>query len=141
MAQVVGRELGLPAGADAGLRAGHDPGVVDEDVDGAVRGEEPLGEGADAVQVAEVELVHLDTVETGDRLLGDRPAPRRDDDPGTGLGERAGRLQAEPRVAAGDDRQLPREVDAVEHVVRAAPEVESRTDLVLCSGHTADATN
>ena len=49
--------------------AGHDRRVVDEHVERAAGGEEALGEGADAVQVAEVERVDLDRRRA-------RPAPR-----------------------------------------------------------------
>lgn len=61
--EVVGRELRLPTRPDPRLRAGHDPGVVDDEVDRAARVEEPLGEGAHALQVAEIEFVQFDTVE------------------------------------------------------------------------------
>src|SRR5690349_6983613 len=58
VAEVVGGELGLPAGAEKGaLGQGHDPRVPDEDVDCASGGEEPLGEGPHTVLVAEVEGV------------------------------------------------------------------------------------
>ena len=60
MAEVVGRELGLPARPDARLGTGHDAGVADEEVDAAAGRQEPVGEPRDAVKVAEVELVHVD---------------------------------------------------------------------------------
>ena len=54
---------------------------------------------------------------------------------GAGAGERARRLQAEARVAAGDDRELPGEVDAAQDLVRGAVVPEARADLVLRCRH------
>ena len=68
-------------GPDPGLGQRHDPGVVDQQVDRAARGEEALGEGVDALLVAEVELVDLDAARCPrapalpSRAGG--PAPRR----------------------------------------------------------------
>lgn len=140
--EVVGGELGLPAGADAGLRAGHDPGAVDDEVDGPSRGEEPVGEGAHALQVAEVEVVRLDAVETGEVLAGGVRTARRHDDPGPGPGQRPGGLQAEAGVPAGDDGQLPGQVDAPQDLVGGARGPEARADLVLCGvAHVQHATD
>lgn len=50
---------------------------------------------------------------------------------GAGRGERAGGLQAEAGVAAGDDRQFPGEVDAPQDVVGGAGGAEPGTDPVL----------
>src|SRR6185312_12972896 len=102
--------------------------------DGAAGGEETLGEGPDAVQIAEVQFVDLDPVEAGERLLGGGAATGGHDHPGTGSGERPGGLQTQPRVAAGDDRELSGEVDTVQDLLGGAAEAESRTDLVLCAG-------
>lgn len=121
MAEVVGRELGLPAGADPGLRTGHDRGVVDDEVDGASRGGEALREPADAVEVGEVEVVHLDPVDTGECLLGGLAPSGGHDDLGTGAGQRARRLQAEARVTAGDKGELSGEVDPAQDVRRGVP--------------------
>ena len=56
MPQVVGGQLGFPARADAGLRAGHHRGVVDQQVDRASGVHQTLRRGAHARQVAEVTL-------------------------------------------------------------------------------------
>jgi hypothetical protein len=92
----LGRELALPARADAEQRRGHDAGVVDEEVDGPV---EALGEGADGVLVVELELVDVDVLdgcELGARVVG---AARRDDDARARVDQRARGLYA-PRPSS-----------------------------------------
>lgn len=84
MAEVVGGELGLPARPDAGLGAGHDAGVGDEQVDPPPGGEEAVGERTDAVEVTQVQLVDLDVVQAFEGLLGGLAAAGRDDDVGAG---------------------------------------------------------
>ena len=135
MAEVVGRELRLPARPDARLRAGHDRRVVDQDVDAAPGVEEALGEGVDAVEVAEVELVDLDALDAGEHLARVLGPAGRDDDVRAGAGERARGLQAEARVAAGDDREPAGEVDAGEDLGGGAAVAEARVDRMLGSRH------
>jgi hypothetical protein len=106
-----------------------------EDVDRAARVQEPLGEAADAVEVPEVQLIHLDAVDPGEDLLGVRPAAGRHDDVRAGAGERPRGLQPEAGVAAGDDREPPVEVDAVQDLGRRAAGAEARVDVVLWGGH------
>lgn len=141
VAEVVGRELSLPAGADPRLGAGHDARAVDDDVDGASGGEEPLGEGPHALQVTEVQLVRLDAVDALQGLAGGLRAPRRDHHVGARAGQCPGRLQTDARIAAGDDRELAGEVDPLQDLVGGALGAETRTDLVLCSAHVLNATN
>src|SRR5262249_37584114 len=105
--EVVRGELRLPARADARLRASHDPGVVDDDRDAAAAGEEAITERMDGRQVPEVELIDLDAVDAVQRLRRSVTAAGRNDDVRAGSGERSGRLEADARVAAGDDRQPP----------------------------------
>ena len=66
VSEVVGGELRLPSRADAGLRARHDRGVVDHDVDRVTCVEQRPGERGDAVEVGEVERPDGDRV--GQRL-------------------------------------------------------------------------
>jgi hypothetical protein len=120
VAEVIGRELCLPARSDAGLRAGHDPGVVDQQVDGAARGDEPSGQATDTVEVGEVQLVDLHVAEADDRLLGGRAAPGGNHDVGARAGQRTRRLQPDARVAAGDHRELSGRVDPPQDLLRGA---------------------
>lgn len=120
MAEVVGRELRLPARSDSGLRAGHDPGIVDQQVDGAAGSDEASGEAADTVEVGEVQFVDLHVVDADDRLLGGRATPGGNHDMRTGAGERPRRLQPDARVTAGDHRELSGQVDPPQHLLRGA---------------------
>jgi len=70
VAEVVNSKLRLPAGPDAGFRAGHDRCIVDEDVHPAPGIEEPPGESVDAVEVSEIKIVDLYAVEPVKGLLG-----------------------------------------------------------------------
>jgi hypothetical protein len=106
MAEVVGCELGLPAGPDPGLRTRHDPGVVDHQVDRPAGCDEASGERVDTRQIAEVQLVDLDAIDAGQSVDGDCRPSCRDDDVGADPHERSGGLDADARVAAGDDGQL-----------------------------------
>src|SRR3954447_25211784 len=109
---MVRRELQLPARPDALLGARHHPGVVDQDVDGATRIEEALRKGADAVLVGKVELVDLNVVDALESLLGHLATTRGNDDVGACANKRLDRLETQPRIAAGHDRELAAQVDA-----------------------------
>ena len=98
---------------------------------GPARRDEPVGEPGDAVEVAEVELVHLDAVDAGQRLLGDRRAAGGHDDVGAGAGEGAGRLDADARVAAGDDGE-PVPSDRCRTTTSAAVEVAPKPEPMGC---------
>jgi len=86
---------------------------------------------ADTLDVGEVELVHLHAVDAIDGLLSRRAPPRGDDHVGAGAGERAGRLQTEARVAARDERDLAREVDAADHLARRRARAMAGSDRSL----------
>ena len=60
MAEVVGAELELEAVGGGALRAGHDPGVADQDVDGPAVGKVARREGPHAGQRREVQLPQLE---------------------------------------------------------------------------------
>jgi hypothetical protein len=137
--EVVGGELGLPARPHPDLRGRHDPGVVDHHVDRAAGVQEVAGEGGDAVEVTEVEGGELDTLDPVERLLRRVRATGGDDDVGAGGGQGAGRLEAESRVAARDDREAAGEVDAVQHLAGGGRRAESGSDRGLCRGHVLDA--
>ncbi len=126
VAEVVDGELGLPAGADPPLGAGHDAGVGDQQVQVAPGGEKTLREAPHAVEVGQVQLGDLDPGDAGgvgaggipeladldageagqglDRRLG---TPGRDDHARARLHQRPDGLQSEARVAARDEGQPP----------------------------------
>jgi hypothetical protein len=60
VAEVVDAELGLEAVGGAPLRHRHHAGVVDQQVDRRVRGEDGIGGTLDRSQVAEIQLDDLD---------------------------------------------------------------------------------
>ena len=141
VAEVVGRELRFPARSDTCLGAGHDARVVDEDVDAAVRGQEAFGEGPYGVEIGEVERVDLDSLDAADRLPRGLRPPCGHHDTGARRRQRTRRLQAEARVAAGDDGELPGQIDAAQDFRGGAVGSEGGADAVLRSGHAGDATN
>jgi hypothetical protein len=111
VAEVVGAELQLEAirgGVPAGRR--HHPGIVHQQVEAAMLGRHPLGEGRDRGEAGEIEfgeadigLRHLrpDARDRGGAAV--RVAAGKDD---LGLGPRQGESGFEPQSAgAGDDRR------------------------------------
>ena len=93
---MIGGELRLPPGADPGLGARHDPGVGDQQIDVPTRRQEPFGERGDTVEVGQIELVDLDTVDTLQSVGSRGGAPGRDHDTGAGADQGTGRLQPNP---------------------------------------------
>src|SRR4051794_19498401 len=132
---MVCRELELPARADARLRCGHDPRVVDEQVDGAVAGEEALGEDADAVEVGEVERLDLHARQAGERGLGAVGSPGRHHHLGPRRGQRTHGLDADAGIAAGDDCVPIFERDALQDLGGGAVAREAGVYPVLWCGH------
>ncbi len=118
--QMIGRELGLPAGSEQRpLGQRHDSGVVDDDVDGAARGQEPFGERPDAFLVTQVERVDLDDAavpDAGQCLTRGVWTAGRYDYAGTGPGERARGLQPQAGVTTGDHSEPAAQVDALEYL-------------------------
>src|ERR687891_2109081 len=113
VAEVVGPELELEAvGGPAAWRR-HDAGVVDQQVEAVVRRVEALGEGANRIELAEVELLELElgpgrrAPDGVARALALRHAAAREHDARTGPSELPRRDEAEPAVGARDDRQTP----------------------------------
>ena len=91
------------------------------------------GEGVDRRRVEEVELADLDALDPGQRGGGAVRVARADGDGRAGLAERAGGLQAEPDVAAGDDDVRAGQVDALEDLVgrRCRGEAGSNADVAF----------
>ena len=112
---MIGRELRLPPGPDPGLGARHDPGVGDQQINVPIRCQEPIGERGDTVEIAQIELVDLHTVDTCQRL-GSRGGRRAGTTTRAPAPIRARRLQPNARVAAGHHRQPASQIDALEHV-------------------------
>ncbi len=103
-----GADLQLKPVCGASFGDGHDPGVVDEDVDRAFPA---VGERAHRRQICEIERAHLGI--TGD-LRGDPLAflkvANGEDDMRAGAGEHAGGLQAEAAGGAGHHHHTARQV-------------------------------
>ena len=125
MAQVVGAELGLEAVGGLALRAGHDAGVGDDDIERLAGRHQRVGAGAHAGQRGQVELDQLQAAAVlGGRLRAPSVAAlalsvaRRADHLGAVRGQRPGRLHAEPGRDAGHQDALAAEIHALEHFVR-----------------------
>ena len=118
MAQVVGGELRLvTAGIHGPLGRGRQTCVVDEDMQRTTRAVPAGREGVDRRRVKEVQRTDLHALKTSQRRGGTLRVTRPDGDGSPGLAERAGGLQADPGVSAGDDDVF-------------AGEIEARQDLV-----------
>ncbi|GAA3292085.1 hypothetical protein GCM10020218_066250 [Dactylosporangium vinaceum] len=118
MPQVVDGELQLAAGPDAGLRAGHDAGVVDQDV-GPPDGR---GERGHLRQVGQVEPPGLDAGQVERGRVAD-PG----DDGGPGPGEGGGAHAADPGGGPGHDRGAAGQVHTGEDVGGGGGGVECHT--------------
>ena len=120
-------ELQLVAVGRAQLRAGHDAGVRDEQVEARPRGEDAVGERPHRRQRREVDLLDDDGAGVRARertpCLGD-VADRGDHRCAPGR-ERAGRLGAETGRRTGHERDRAREVDAGEDLVGRRLAIES----------------
>ena len=119
--EVVRGELELPALLRAvQRRQRHDPGVVDEHVEGAGPG---AGERVDGAAVEEVELGDTDVPgsgllsEGGGCLLAGLDVADRDRHIRALRSERPRGLGTDTRPAAGDDDALAGQVDAFEHLI------------------------
>ncbi len=131
---MIRRELELPPRLCSGQRAGHDAGVVDEQVERAVIPKPVFGTGAHAGKRIQLELhhVHHAAGRCPDALRhpfalghvahceGDRRAPG---------GQGPGRLGAEPAGGPGDQRRLAGEVDALKNLFSSG---------VVSKSHAAD---
>jgi hypothetical protein len=129
---VVRAELKLEAVNRLHRWARHDAGVVDHDVQRRMACEEAVGEGADLLKRAELQLRHLDI-----RVAGRLPDARSDcftlrqvaggeDHVRAPLGERARRFLADPARPAGDQRHLASQVDPFAHLARRGVGAERR---------------
>ena len=122
---VVHPELRLPTGAHAGFRAGHDAGVVDQEVERREVGEHGLCELPDGGEIGEVQRSASHAVDPGQclgRLLGG--AHGHDHLHALG-GEGLGGLDADAAVAAGHDGGLAGQLEVGEHLGAGAAGVEA----------------
>ena len=144
MAEVVRRELQLPALRRTGLRQGHDPGVVDQDVQRSVPA---IDEGRDRRPVGEVQRCDQDLLVAGGReVAGGALAGVEITDGeghlGAGARERSGRLDADAGGSAGDDRAGPvRSIAAttsaaVDRAPKGVTMREAETIILFPSGST-----
>jgi hypothetical protein len=109
MAQVVDAKLHLEAVAGRPLGHRHQPGVVDEQVDGGVGRQHAVGRAAHRRQVGKIQLDDLqgglrvlrEDLALGRRCLG--LVAGRHHHVRTGAGQRLRRLQPEATVGPGDD--------------------------------------
>ena len=115
--QVVGPELHLePIRRRLSRRQGHDPRVVDQDVDGAAIGQMPLGEGLNRRQGGQVQQIEPNTSVRMARA--DQPfglgaflrIARGQHDLGALAGQYKRRLKPQPAGRAGDDGPFAGEV-------------------------------
>jgi hypothetical protein len=119
VAQVVGRELHLPALRGPTQVGQYHAGVVDQQVKRPGPFRDERGDGR---SVGEVEPANTDgTVAGGDGDVGGGPVagvgiPHGERDFGARAGQRPRRLDTDPRRASGDDRAAAGEVDAVDHL-------------------------
>jgi hypothetical protein len=130
VAEVVGGELALPALAGAPERAGHDPGVVDQDVHGAAPGAD---ERRDRGLVGQVERGDGDLPAGGRGDVGGGPVAGDlvadgDGDVGACAGQRTGGLDADAGRAAGDDGPPTAQVDVGQYLGRGGPGGERGAD-------------
>jgi Stage II sporulation protein E (SpoIIE)/GAF domain len=130
VAQVVGGELQLMALRAAGqLRHGHDPGVVDQDVQWAAPAR---GHPCRRLQVGQVQQDRLDLRVAGrrgdplGRVAAGRAAAGGHHNGRARAGQRAGGLVADPGVRPRHQRGLARQVDPLQDVTGGAVEPERR---------------
>lgn len=131
VAQMVGGELQLPSLFGVLLGAGHDAGVVHQDVQRALPGR---GECGDGRRIGEVQVGHMHVLVAGrfGDVLGDELADRHvadgqsDGRPRTSQGP--SRLRAETGGCAGDQRTAAREIDTLRDLCGRAGETEGRDD-------------
>ena len=129
---MVGAELELEAVGRLHRRARHDPRVVDHDVQRRMAREEAIGEGANLLRRAELQLCHLDLRVAG--RLADargngftlRQVAGGEDHVRAPIGEHPRRLLADPARAAGDQRHLAPQVDPFAHLARRGVGAELR---------------
>ena len=135
MAHMVDPELAFPAGSDPVQRAGHDAGIVDQQVERIDTIIDRGGKGADRIEIGEIHFgrghVAFDRRQIFLRL---GRIAHRHDHRGPGIGQRPGGFQPDAGIAAGDDRGPAGQVDAGEDFVRFALGVKARAErfLVCC---------
>lgn len=117
MAQVIRRELQFAAARiELSLGQRHDAGAVNKDVQRLALGEEARSESVDRSGVEQVQRPQFGARHAGHLLRRARDVSRRHDHARAGSEEDAHGLEAETRIAAGDDRRLAREAGAGHHL-------------------------
>ena len=129
VSDVIHRELRLEPARVARERRGHDPGVVDQQLQCTIA--ESRGECIDGRRRAEVELVDRDVGETGERGVRFREIARGYDHLCTGGREHARSLESDAGVAAGHDRGDAVETLLTERFTRGGRRAKARGKWLL----------
>ena len=135
MPEVICGELRLPARSDPRFGTGHDAGRGDQHVDWPPSGQNAIREIPDAVEIAQIEFCHRDTVAPVKRRARRFDSACPDQHFGAGRRERPDRLLAEPGGPTGDKRIAPAEVDAGQHVIGRAIPVKAGRKRFLVGHH------
>jgi len=136
MADMIGTELQLQTIAGGHMRRSHHPGIVDQQIDPVMLNEKSLGKKLDAGHLAQIAFHQFDIgVRDGGfdchhRSLALGHIAHRDDNMRALRRHRPRGFLTEAGCAAGDDHQLARQVDAVEHFVRSGGGSE-----IVAAGH------
>jgi len=125
VAEMVGPELGLEAVGGLTLRAGHDAGVGDDEIERPASGDQSVGAGAHALQRRQIEFCEFEPSAFRrlrphplGRDLGLGEIPRGANNFSAVRSENAGGLDPEPGGDAGDQDALAAEAHAFENFVR-----------------------
>ncbi len=137
---MVGREMQFIATCVAREGRAPDARAVDEDVQRLSGGKEPRGEGIDRGRIEQVHRLDLD-VDPAKPGRGLVAVARRHDHPGAGGSQRTRGFHADAGMAAGHDRDLAGQVDALDNVVGGGRGVEAGTDGFLQSGYSTQLLN
>ena len=134
MAEMVCRKLAFIAARIPCQRVGHDRGIVDQDVDLCGVCRHIKRKRIDRRRVAKVQRQDRHAIDPRQISGGGIGPSRADDDCRAGPRQRADRFEAKPRIAAGDERGLPGQVNARNDVGRGGAHAESAADGCLI-GH------
>ena len=135
VAEVVGGELRLVATGVARQRRRHHARVVDEDVERLDRGDDAGCEAIDRGGIEQVHRVENDVGHVAKSGLGLPRIARGHEDLRARRAEGADGLEADPRVASGDDHALAPEVDTADHVFGGRGGAEAGSDGSLRRTH------
>ena len=126
VAKMVDAELAFPAGADAPFRAGHDAGIIDENVETAFGVVIVARELLDRFQVRQVHRGNFDFAgHVSQGIFRHFDAAGRNGHPRPGAGKGADGLEADAGIPACDDGILAGEVYAFKHLAGGRFAVEA----------------